>query len=65
MATLTIRIPDDHLSKLQQTAQRVGVPPEELVRASLEEFLARPDDELQRALDYVLAKNAELYQRLA
>ena len=65
MSTIVLEIPDDRLLKLQQTARRLGVSPEELVRASLEDLLAEPDDALQRALSYVLKKNTELYRRLA
>ena len=31
----------------------------------VEELLARPEETCQRAIDYVLKKNAELYRRLA
>jgi hypothetical protein len=41
-----------------------GITPEELVRASVEDLLGRPE-EFQKAVDYVLKKNEELYQRLA
>ncbi len=65
MNTITISLPDDHLRKLQEIATQFNVAPEELVRASVEDFLARPEEEFQQALDYVLGKNKELYQRLA
>jgi len=51
--------------KLIEIAERFHVLPEDLVRASVEDLLTRPDAEFQRALDYVLNKNAELYRRLA
>lgn len=65
MTTITITLPDDRLQQLKEIASRFKVAPEELVRASVEELLARPEDDFQRALDYVLRKNAELYRRLA
>lgn len=65
MTTLTINITDDRLERLQEIAQRLRIAPEELVRASLEELIMRPEEEFQRILAYVLAKNSELYQRLA
>ena len=65
MTTITITLPDDRLQQLKEIASRFQVAPEELVRASVEELLARPDEEFQRVLDYVLKKNAELYRRLA
>ena len=50
---------------LKEMAARLGVTPEELAQVSLEELLSRPEDALQRAITYVLTKNAELYRRLA
>jgi len=65
MATLTITLSEESLTQLREKAKRFRVAPEELIRVSLEELLARPDEEFQRAMEYVLTKNAELYRRLA
>jgi hypothetical protein len=65
MATISITLPEDRLLKLRETALRLGVTPEELVRVSVEELLARPTEEFQQAVDYVLKNNKELYRRLA
>jgi hypothetical protein len=65
MTTLTISLPEDRLQQLKEQAARFRIAPEELVRASIEELLTRPDEEFQRALTYVLTKNAELYRQLA
>ena len=65
MITITIALTDDSLTKLQETAARLGVSAEDLVRASVEDLLSRPDEAFKRAVDYVLQKNADLYQRLA
>jgi hypothetical protein len=65
MPTLTISLPEDRLQQLKEQAARFRITPEELVRVSIEELLTRPDEEFQRALTYVLTKNAELYRRLA
>lgn len=64
MTSITIALPNDRLQKLQEMALRFQVAPEELVRVSIEELLARSEDDFQTALTYVLLKNAELYQRL-
>jgi antitoxin FitA len=64
MSTITITLPDERVSTLRERATYLGVTPEELVRVSIEELLARPADDFQRAVDYVLKKNADLYQRL-
>jgi antitoxin FitA len=65
MNTVTISLSDELSRKLDDAAQRAGVSPEELASAQLEEWLAQPDREFQEAARYVLAKNAELYRRLA
>jgi len=64
MTTITITLPDDRLLKLREKALHCGVPPEELVRISIEELLARPEEAFRQAVDYVLKKNEELYRRL-
>ncbi len=65
MTSITIVLSEDRLQQLQQIATRFHVTPEELVRISVEELLSRPEEEFRRALEYVLRKNTELYQRLA
>ncbi len=65
MTSITITLPDDRVEKLRETAVRLKVCPEDLVRISIEELLTRPDDNFQQAMEYVLKKNAGLYKRLA
>ena len=65
MINITISISDDRMQKLREKASRFQVAPEDLVRASLEDLLALPEDDFRQALEYVLNKNTELYQRLA
>lgn len=65
MTTLTINLPDDQARKLHDLAKKTGASPEELVRTSIEEWLARPELTFADAADYVLEKNRELYRRLA
>ena len=65
MTTITIGLSDDRALRLKEMAARLGVSPEELVRVSVDELLARPDEEFERAVGYVLKKNAEFYRRLA
>jgi predicted transcriptional regulator len=65
MTAITITLPDDRLLKLKEMAMEIGVTPEELVRVSIEELLAKPEDTFNQAVTYVLKKNAELYRRLA
>ncbi len=65
MTYITVDIPDEQLQKLQQLARESQVSAEDLLLASIEDWLACPKREFTRAASYVLNKNAELYRRLA
>jgi hypothetical protein len=65
MTTITISISDDGPRKLREKANYYQVAPEDLVRVSLEDLLDRPTEDFRQALEQVLDKNRELYQRLA
>ncbi len=65
MSSLTIAIPDERMEELKEKAARLKVSPEELVLASIQELLARPEETFEQAADYVLKKNQELYRRLS
>ena len=65
MSTITVALPEERLVKLNEMARQLGVVPEDLVRVSIEELLARPEADFEQAVDHVLTKNAELYRRLA
>ena len=65
MKTIAIAIPDDRWQKLQETATRLGISLEELVLIGVEDLLNRQEESFQDAMEYVLKKNAQLYQRLA
>jgi antitoxin FitA len=62
--TLEIHIPDEVATQIEQAAQAKGLSVDELVRASVQEKLAR-DEQFAKATRYVLKKNAELYERLS
>jgi antitoxin FitA len=65
MTTVTIALPDEPMLRLKELADEAGVAPEELLRASVEQWLKHPKDDFARAAAYILEKNAELYRRLA
>jgi hypothetical protein len=65
MQTLEIQLPEQIAAKLQEAAHKLGVSVEVLLQASVEEKLARLDEDFLAAANYVLEKNSELYQRLA
>ena len=65
MTTITIALPEERVLQLEELAQQAGVAPEELLRASVDEWLSRNDLRFAQAADYVLSRNEELYRRLA
>ena len=65
METITITMPDNRVGRLKELASDFNVTIEELVRLSVESMLLQPEPTLQQAMNYVLDKNQELYQRLA
>jgi hypothetical protein len=65
MTTITVSISDDRMQKLRERASHYHIAPEELVRVSLDDLLARSEEDFRQAVEYVLNKNADLYQRLA
>ncbi len=65
MNAITISLSPERIQKLKKLALRYQIAPEELVRVSVEELLSRPEEDFKRAVDYVLKKNAKLYEKLA
>lgn len=65
MVTITVTLSEDRLQKLQNLAKQLNIPVEELLRVSFEELIARPQEDFQKALEYVLETYKELYKRLA
>ncbi len=65
MTTITIALPDDRLAALNRMAERSGLTSDDLVRLSIEDLLAEPEEMARQAAEYVLNKNADLYRRLA
>ncbi len=65
MSMISIPITDDERFRLQSLAERAGLSVEELLRRCVEPLLERSDDDFAAAAKHVLAKNAELYRRLA
>lgn len=56
----------EQLERLTDTARRLGVTPEMLLRMAIADLLAEvAQPSFEEALDYVFSKNAELYRRLA
>ena len=65
MTSLTISLPDEIITQLNELAQKHNISTEELIRASVQELVSTPEEQFEFSLDYLLEKNAELYKRLA
>lgn len=65
MASITIELSDSQFQKLRALAAVHGIAPEVLLKVGLEDWLNSQKSEFVDAANYVLTKNAELYQRLA
>ncbi len=65
MARIIIEIDDNKAAILENKAKKFGLLPEQFVIASIEELISQPDPELDEAIQIILAKNQELYDRLS
>lgn len=65
MKTVTLQLEDNKADALREKAQRLGLEPEQLLAATIDDLIGQPDSDFDEAAKRVLAKNQELYQRLA
>lgn len=62
---LTIDLSPTQADRLRHEAERLGLAPEDLARAAIEDLLGTPGADFKTAAERVLRKNEELYRRLA
>jgi len=65
MTRITVQLDDTKANLLREKAEKFGLSPNQFVTASIEDLLAQPEPEFEIAVQKVLSKNKELYQRLA
>jgi predicted transcriptional regulator len=65
VTTVTISLSDEQWQKLEELAKQLKLTPEEVLKLNLQKELVKSERNFKHAADYVLAKNAELYRRLA
>lgn len=63
--TLNLELDELQVQRLQEAARRLNVSVNDLARAAINDLLAKPESDFDRAATRVLTKNAELYKRLA
>ena len=49
MSNITVTVSDDRMAKLKEIAGRFSISAEDLVRVSIDELLARPDEAFEKA----------------
>jgi len=62
---LSFDLTETQNEKLDSTAKRLGIQPEELAKAALNDLLDQPKEDFEAATQHVLKKNKELYRRLS
>lgn len=62
---IVLDLNEEQSNRLMELAKRLGVDPTELAKAACNDLITQPADEFQRAAEYVLQKNQELYKRLS
>lgn len=62
---LSVNLPGPTVSRLENAAQQLGVSVDHLLLMSIEEKLARVDDDFRWAVEQVVSKNAEISKRLS
>jgi hypothetical protein len=62
---VAFELPAAQAEKLRQEAERLGISPSDLARATLTDLLADRDEDFRAATERVLRKSADLYRRLA
>ena len=61
----SVELPEPQGQALTETAQRLRVRPEDLAAAAVRALVSAAGPDFEAAAERVLAKNAELYRRLA
>ena len=65
MTQLQLELTESQMQFLRERAKSLGIPVEQLASALVADLAAHPADDFQQAAARILAKNAELYKRLA
>jgi hypothetical protein len=63
--TILVELDEVQSQRLLELALTLKVDANELARAAINDLVSRPAEDFDRAVQYVLEKNRELYRRLA
>ena len=65
MTNITLQVEEAKADALRKKAERFGLNLEQFLMASIDDLIGQPDSDFDEATRRILAKNKELYQRLA
>jgi hypothetical protein len=65
MTNITLQVEEAKADALRKKAERFGLNLEQFLMASIDDLIGQPDSDFDEAARRILAKNKELYQRLA
>ena len=65
MTSVTVRLTDAQADHLASEAQKLGVSPEDLVRAAIRDLIEGRGESFLAAARNVIEKNSELYNQLS
>lgn len=63
--SISLNLDGEQSRRLEARARELCVDPRELAKAAVNDLLAHPADDFERAARHVLDKNRELYRRLS
>lgn len=63
--SISLQLDGEQSQQLEELARELNVDARELALAAINDLVARPAEDFERAAGYVLTKNRELYRRLA
>ena len=65
MVTINIDIDDNKARLLEKKAEEFGLSLNDLISATFNDLISKPDDNFTKAVDYIINKNKKLYKKLA
>ena len=65
MTQLQLELTESQMQFLRERAKSLGIPVEQLASALVADLASHPADDFQQTAARILAKNSELYKRLA
>jgi len=65
MNQITLKLSEEQYQYIQQIASQQNTSPEEILESKVAQWFQESQSDFNQAAKYVLAKNSELYRRLA